>query len=247
MGRCLGHVDLDPMRLVASNNVPTAPARQEQVQVQQSAVACPGVAKRDLLTPPITPLSRPACPQGAAFAAPPSRRRVLAALPGAALVWASSRQPAQASENAGGVDSATSPLVQGKPLARAGGQPTDPSCRERRLSVHPCASLLAPRPASAELLRRTEEKKAERAKERLEDYYRRNFGEYLSFQVGPVCVCVCAVAFVCVGRAAGRFAWQAGVPHGSAPFCHSSHPTPPGVWVTERLAAEGQDLLSSWG
>jgi len=37
---------------------------------------------------------------------------------------------------------------------------------------------------TAELLRRTEEKKADRAKERLDDYYRRNFGDYLSFQVG---------------------------------------------------------------
>ncbi|KAL4448143.1 hypothetical protein ABPG75_005362 [Micractinium tetrahymenae] len=79
-------------------------------------------------------------------AAPPSRRRALVALPAAALAWvAAGRQPVQAFENAGGVDSATSPLVQ-------------------------------------ELLRRTEEKKAERAKERLDDYYRRNFGDYLSFE-----------------------------------------------------------------
>lgn len=36
----------------------------------------------------------------------------------------------------------------------------------------------------AELLKRTEEKREERKKERLDDYYRRNFGDYLSFQAG---------------------------------------------------------------
>ncbi|KAL4449375.1 hypothetical protein ABPG77_007019 [Micractinium sp. CCAP 211/92] len=92
----------------------------------------------------------PASQQGgqrAPAAVPSTRRRALAALPAAALVWTASQQRALGSENAGGVDSATSPLVQ-------------------------------------ELLRRTEEKKAERAKERLDDYYRRNFGDYLSFQAG---------------------------------------------------------------
>lgn len=59
-----------------------------------------------------------------------------------ALVLAAPAAPALAapSENAGGVDVATSPLVQ-------------------------------------ELLRKTEEKKEERQKERLESYYRRNYGD----------------------------------------------------------------------
>lgn len=42
-----------------------------------------------------------------------------------------------------------------------------------------------PFPPLPELLRRTEEKREERRKERLDDYYRRNYGDYLSFQVGP--------------------------------------------------------------
>lgn len=44
-----------------------------------------------------------------------------------------------------------------------------------------CRTRLPP-----ELLRRTEEKKEERRKERLDDYYRRNYGEYLNFQVSAV-------------------------------------------------------------
>jgi hypothetical protein len=39
-------------------------------------------------------------------------------------------------------------------------------------------------PLVQELLRRTNEKKDERKKERLQDYYRRNYGDYFSFQAG---------------------------------------------------------------
>lgn len=35
-----------------------------------------------------------------------------------------------------------------------------------------------------EMLRKTAEKKSERYKERLDDYYKRNFGDYLSFELG---------------------------------------------------------------
>lgn len=42
------------------------------------------------------------------------RRRALLAIP--ALMWAVARQPAQAAENAGGVDSASSPLIQGESI-----------------------------------------------------------------------------------------------------------------------------------
>ena len=34
------------------------------------------------------------------------------------------------------------------------------------------------------MLKRTEENREQRKKERLDDYYRRNFGDYLSFQAG---------------------------------------------------------------
>lgn len=37
----------------------------------------------------------------------------------------------------------------------------------------------------AELLKRTAEKKEERYKERLNDYYRRNYGDYFAFEAGP--------------------------------------------------------------
>ena len=121
---------------------------------------------------------------------------------------------AQPAENAGGVESASSPLIQGEgdPRRVNRGWPARPAateqcwcvasrCRATALrvcitthavalsgSLTPCRqpthppTHVPPTARPAELLRRTEEKKAERAKERLDAYYQKNYGDYLSFQ-----------------------------------------------------------------
>jgi hypothetical protein len=84
---------------------------------------------------------------------------------------------------------------------RTNAPPATTPVTRRALALLPLLAA-APRPAAAaqapvnrevdnasspfiqELLRRTEEKREERVKERLDDYYRRNFGDYFSFEAG---------------------------------------------------------------
>lgn len=63
----------------------------------------------------------------------------------------------------------------------------------------------SPFPPLPELLRRTEEKREERRKERLDDYYRRNYGDYLSFQVGRKQLA--GSSWLAVGAAVGSLDW----------------------------------------
>lgn len=90
-------------------------------------------------------------------------------------------------ENAGGVPADSSPLIQGARLG-IGGR----GCKEahpaaaplaafgciQRTRACPPACALARTRHRAELLKRTEEKREERKRERLDDYYRRNFADY---------------------------------------------------------------------
>jgi hypothetical protein len=76
------------------------------------------------------------------------------------------------------VDDASSAFVQGTLVL-------PPALRSRVLLLKSRASSdgLSP-PVSAGLLAQTEAKREQRKKERLQDYYRRNFGDYFSFEVG---------------------------------------------------------------
>lgn len=156
-------------------------------------VAAPPHSRRSLLS--LATLSLALVCQGAAFQSanasssiyvqqisvrPKHRLKLSRAVP---TVPQAAGRPAHAalSENAGGVDSASSPLIQVRRETPAGLGVCpwfrDPSGEEAQFEPrHP--RLLQ------ELLRRTEEKREERKKERLDDYYRRNFGDYLAFQVG---------------------------------------------------------------